>query len=73
MPSAPLPPSNTTTDPRVCPCCGRHNQCAQAARTDAQDCWCMTASIAPEALAAVPAEQRGQVCLCPACAAGRFS
>ncbi|RYF31143.1 MAG: hypothetical protein EOO23_03440 [Comamonadaceae bacterium] len=51
----------------ACPLCGQPNQCAVAAGLPAQSCWCMARVIAPEALAAVPAEQRGRVCICPAC------
>lgn len=66
MPTATAPDIDT----RHCPLCGRSNQCAVSAGTPAEDCWCMTASIAPEALAKIPEGTRGQSCLCPACSAG---
>ncbi|WP_309826506.1 cysteine-rich CWC family protein [Paracidovorax wautersii] len=65
MPHPPLPP----LDPAHCPLCGRSNQCAAEAGADPATCWCMTAPIAPAALAALPPAQRGRACLCPACAA----
>ncbi|RYF38448.1 MAG: hypothetical protein EOO27_50795 [Comamonadaceae bacterium] len=58
-----LPPPSA----EACPLCGQPNQCAIAAGLPAQSCWCMARVIAPEALAAVPTEQRGRVCICPAC------
>ncbi|MCT9810598.1 cysteine-rich CWC family protein [Acidovorax sp. Be4] len=57
-------------DTLLCPLCGRSNQCAVSAGTPAEDCWCMTATISPSALAQLPDSARGQSCLCPACAAG---
>ncbi|RYF07542.1 MAG: hypothetical protein EOO31_06175 [Comamonadaceae bacterium] len=57
-------------DPTRCPLCGRGNQCAMQAGVPASECWCMAATVAPQALAALAPEQRGQACLCPACAAG---
>ena len=64
MPRAPLP----TIDPAHCPLCGRSNQCAIESGAPAETCWCMGTPIAPEALSALAPEQRGQACLCPACA-----
>jgi hypothetical protein len=31
-------------------------------------CWCTQASFSPELLARVPAAERGQACVCAACA-----
>lgn len=52
-----------------CPLCGAFNQCvlAQAVTLDA-DCWCRSATISAEVLAAIPPEQLNQACLCPRCA-----
>ncbi|UCU98923.1 cysteine-rich CWC family protein [Acidovorax radicis] len=61
--------SSLTIDPTRCPLCGRSNRCAVEAGGAAQGCWCMTAPIAPEALAPIPADQRNLACLCPECAA----
>ncbi|GAA6118757.1 cysteine-rich CWC family protein [Acidovorax sp. FG27] len=58
------------TDPSRCPLCGQANRCAIEAGQPAADCWCMAASVAPQALSAVPPDQIGRACLCPACAAG---
>ncbi|HEY4665618.1 MAG TPA: cysteine-rich CWC family protein [Comamonas sp.] len=54
-------------DSSRCPLCGQANQCAVAAGLPPESCWCMQASIAPEALERVPAKQRGKACVCPAC------
>ena len=57
----------------TCPLCGRSNQCAVSTGAMAADCWCMHTPFSPDArtaLAALPDAQRGQVCICPACAAG---
>jgi hypothetical protein len=58
-------------DPARCPLCGAENRCAMAADPAAEDCWCFTAQVSAEALARVPEEARGAVCLCARCAAGR--
>ncbi|WP_119966927.1 cysteine-rich CWC family protein [Simplicispira lacusdiani] len=58
----PHPHANT------CPACGQPNQCAMAAGADAQDCWCMHTPVSPDALARLPAGERGQRCICPVCA-----
>ena len=56
---------NKATD--KCPLCGGDNQCAVAAGEPAENCWCMTATISEAALEALPAEERGVRCICPAC------
>ncbi|MDP3084455.1 MAG: cysteine-rich CWC family protein [Rubrivivax sp.] len=63
-PAAPLPAS-------TCPLCGGPNACvpAQCGNFD-QPCWCQSARFSPELLARVPAAQRGNACICAACAAG---
>lgn len=53
-----------------CPLCGGPNECALAADAASPACWCFTADISPQALAAVPPEDRGRACVCPRCAAG---
>ena len=56
----------------TCPLCGRSNQCAVSTGGVAADCWCMHTPFSPAArtaLAALPGDLRGQVCICPACAA----
>lgn len=53
-----------------CPLCGEANECAVAAGRDPESCWCMTATISPTAIAAIPAEAQGKVCICPRCASG---
>jgi hypothetical protein len=58
-------------DPTKCPLCGRPNECAVAAGQDAESCWCMTATMSPSALASIPPDAQGKVCICARCAAAR--
>ena len=60
---------STPLTPSVCPLCGQSNECAIAAGRPAESCWCMTQAINPAALAALPQEGRGKVCICAACGA----
>ena len=53
-----------------CPLCNSDNQCAIVAGEPPEPCWCQTAPIAPESLAALPEAERGVRCICPACAQG---
>ncbi|GAP34440.1 cysteine-rich CWC family protein [Piscinibacter sakaiensis] len=55
---------------RHCPLCGGPNGCAPATcgRFDV-DCWCRDARFTPALLAQVAPAQRGQACVCAACAA----
>ncbi|HWP10817.1 MAG TPA: cysteine-rich CWC family protein [Ramlibacter sp.] len=59
-------------DASRCPLCGAANQCAMEVErvTGAQQppCWCTQADFTGELLAQLPAEVRGQACICPACA-----
>ncbi|MGB8330389.1 MAG: cysteine-rich CWC family protein [Polyangiales bacterium] len=57
-------------DPRKCPLCGMSNECAVAEGQDADSCWCMTATMSAVALAAIPREAQGKVCICAKCASG---
>ena len=50
-----------------CPLCGADNQCAMASGKAPESCWCMSAEISAEALAALPESERGVRCICPAC------
>ena len=61
-----LDPHDTTR----CPLCGNANACAVAAGKSPESCWCMTATMSPDALAAIPTEAQGKVCICARCAAG---
>ncbi|MFW2388124.1 MAG: cysteine-rich CWC family protein [Polyangiales bacterium] len=61
--------SDTTT----CPICGEANDCAVAAGRSPESCWCMSAAMDPGALASIPTEAQGKICICPRCAAGRPS
>lgn len=60
-------------DATRCPLCGKPNECAIASGRPPESCWCMTATIDPTTLAAIPEEARGQVCICAGCAAARPS
>jgi hypothetical protein len=57
-------------DTRMCPLCGKPNDCAVAAGQDAEACWCMTATMSSSALASIPPEAQGKICICAQCASG---
>lgn len=61
-------PAANRPDPALCPLCGQPNTCAIEAGLPPESCWCMHTPVSREALAQLPAEQRGMACLCPACA-----
>ncbi len=60
-PSAPLPAHE-------CPLCGGGNACA-VAQSGSFDtpCWCREVTVAPDLLARIPEERRGQSCVCQDC------
>lgn len=58
------------SDPKTCPLCGVANECAVAAGREPESCWCMSAVMDPGALASIPAEAQGKICICARCAAG---
>ncbi|WP_374672706.1 cysteine-rich CWC family protein [Acidovorax temperans] len=53
---------------QTCPACGQPNGCAIAAGGEAADCWCMNTTVSRAALEQLPANERGQRCICPVCA-----
>jgi hypothetical protein len=55
-----------TGDTAQCPICGGPNDCGVA--QGKSDCWCFSASIPPEVLARVPADERNVTCVCRTCA-----
>ena len=55
-------------DPTRCPLCGDANECAVAAGRSAETCWCMTVTMDPDTLLAIPEAAQGKVCICPKCA-----
>lgn len=63
----------SSTNPEVCPLCGKGNQCAMEVERETGQkqppCWCTGATFSAELLASVSAESRGQACICAACAA----
>jgi len=59
------------SDTTRCPLCGKPNECAVAAGRDPESCWCMTATMSPSALASIPAEAQGKICICARCASGK--
>lgn len=71
MPSTPDSPSSL--DPSRCPLCGGDNRCAmelEKATGKAQaPCWCVSARFPPDLLARLPAEAKGQACICAKCLA----
>jgi Cysteine-rich CWC len=60
------PDLNSRFSPDRCPLCGGPNDCGVAQGKD--QCWCFTANISPEALAPLPEEARGKICICARCA-----
>jgi Cysteine-rich CWC len=52
--------------PDRCPICGGPNDCGGAAGK--RECWCSSVKISSEALARVPEEAKGNVCMCATCA-----
>ncbi|MEI8156680.1 MAG: cysteine-rich CWC family protein [Burkholderiales bacterium] len=66
--SAPTPPA---IDPRLCPLCGKSNQCANEVERETgvtqPPCWCATAVFEPALLARIPAAARGVACVCARC------
>lgn len=69
MVSAPTP----LPDPSRCPLCGGDNRCAMEIERETgtvqPPCWCMDATFTPELFQRIPAEARGQACICAACVA----
>lgn len=57
-------------DAARCPLCDRPNACGAAAGRE--ECWCFSATLAPEALARIPARALGVVCICAACGRGEL-
>jgi hypothetical protein len=54
-----------------CPLCGLPNGCAPAGSGSFDTpCWCTAVKFDAEALAAVPASERGRACICFRCATG---
>lgn len=60
--------ATVTLDPKMCPLCGKSNQCAMEAGLGIEACWCTSTPIEPTALQAVPESSQDKACLCPACA-----
>jgi hypothetical protein len=59
-------------DPTRCPLCGNASQCAieveRATGRKQPACWCTGVDFSRELLDRLPAEARGQACICPTCA-----
>jgi hypothetical protein len=55
-----------------CPLCGQPNRCAMEVQRETGQqqppCWCTQVDFSPRLLAAVPAQAKGQACICEACA-----
>ncbi len=50
-----------------CPGCGDDNACG--IERGASTCWCFSSDVSRDAIDALPEAQRGEACLCSACAA----
>ena len=63
----------TALQPTRCPLCGQVNQCAmeveRATGVKQPACWCTTVDFSSDLLDRLPAQARGQACICAACAA----
>lgn len=78
-PAIPSPESLTMTDaaplpdPARCPLCGGDNRCAmeieRATGVPQGPCWCMDQHFSADLLARLPAQTRGQACICARCVA----
>jgi hypothetical protein len=59
-------------EPTRCPLCGQANQCAMEGERVTgiaqPPCWCTQANFSQELLEQLPADARGQACICAACA-----
>ena len=60
---------DSKSDEKICPLCGADNQCAMSADHPVAKCWCASVTISAATLAAIPPQDRGRRCICPACAA----
>ena len=60
-------------DAALCPLCARPNRCAMEIERETGQpqppCWCTQVDFSGDLLEQVPAEARGQACICAACAA----
>lgn len=65
--------SAPTIDPARCPLCGGDNRCAMEIEHETGEkqppCWCVDATFSPALFDRIPAEARGQACICSACVA----
>ena len=61
-------------DPRLCPLCGKPNQCAMEVERETgvkqPPCWCTQVKFDAALLSSVPEEARGTACICAACVSG---
>jgi hypothetical protein len=47
----------------TCPLCGKDNQCG----VKNNDCWCFFTKVPMELREQIPAEKRGEACICQKC------
>ncbi|HEC30120.1 MAG TPA: hypothetical protein ENI65_11100 [Gammaproteobacteria bacterium] len=61
----------TSADPKVCPLCGKANECAMAENQGKKEvsCWCSTENIPENLLARVPESAIRRACICRNCIA----
>jgi hypothetical protein len=61
--------SGDDIDPRLCPLCGKPNQCAMADCGKAPDkpCWCKSQQFSQQLLEQVPKGKRNRACICKRC------
>ncbi|MGV0960297.1 MAG: cysteine-rich CWC family protein [Limnohabitans sp.] len=59
-----------STDPCLCPLCGKPNGCAMASAegvTRTQPCWCVRENFSAQLLQRVPEPAKNRACICQAC------
>ena len=56
-------------DKSICPLCGKPNDCLLAKENpkDEEDCWCRFEYFSEDLLKLVPADKKGQACVCREC------
>jgi len=70
----PFAATTPTLDATRCPLCAQPNRCAMELERETGQpqppCWCTQVDFQREALSRIPAQARGQACICSSCAGG---
>lgn len=54
-------------DKRICPICGKENNCAIANGKNPEECWCMNVSFPKEVFENIPDDKKDKSCVCLDC------